>query len=330
MALDYDIPSLFRFEQRAESPVLPDGVDEGIRINAASVAYDGAVLHFDLTITCGFARSFVAAFHRFPDAFVFALEDAETGRAAVGRCVDPHKRYPSFSGPNFKGYAPEPSPKSFSTQWTSIPLAVPLVRRAAHPTFFATVFLQEHVSNSLGFNVWDGSVTSYLAGIPSPVVVGAELEEEGDESDDGDDAAEEPAPPREAPLPPAQPARRGGAALYAAAPRFGPGGPLWFEGSLAVTPDELAKGGGDGWLRSLFVTATRQDSQASKIVAWLGDAIAFPADLVRYGPPGEELYGTSFRFDLASLLGARPPEGVYYVQLSARHHRSKMVMIQCG
>ncbi|WP_437723766.1 hypothetical protein [Sorangium sp. So ce861] len=324
--LEYEVPSLFRFEQRRESPVLRDD-ETGIRIHAASIAYDGARLRFDLLITCSFACSYFAAFHKLTRGLVFSLEDADGGRASVARTIDPHKRYPHRSGPNFKGsYVPEASPSSFSTRWVSIPLDVPVVRRPAYPTFFVTVFLQEHVSNTLAFNLWNGAVTSYVAGAPSPLALaGDEGDDEGDEGDGGDEG--EPTSSPKGPVPPVP--RGAGVTLRAAAPRFGPDEPVWFDGSLGVTAEEFALGGADGWLRSLFVCATRQDTQTSRIVHWLGDRLVFPGDMVRYGGPGSVLYGASFRFELASIVGARPPPGVYFVQLSARHYRSPVVCIQC-
>lgn len=323
--LDYAIPSLFRFEETSAAAAVDA---PGIRINAASVEHDGDVLRFDLHVTCMFSRFYAASFHKITHGLVVSLEDADGGRAAVMRAIDPHKRYPRLQGPNYKGgYVKETAPTSFSTRWIVIPFEVPIVRRAVYPTFFVTTFLHDHVSNTLGINLWDASVTSYSRGVESEILLGEgeddEPEDDDDEGGDEDSVASPKAP---------EPQRGWGAgmSLQASAPVVGPGEPVWFEGSISVTPAELKKGGADGWLRSIFVCSTREDTQASKIVHWLGERVVFPGDMALYGAGAESLYGTSFRFELGSLLGMRVPPGVHYVQLSARHHRSNVVAVRCG
>jgi hypothetical protein len=327
--LAYDFPGLFGFEEAPEFPAL-EPPDTGLRIHARRLQHDGETLSFELLVTYRFPRSFCRTFQRFDHALSCMLEDTETGQSAVFRLIDMHKKYPAMQGTNFRGAtAPEASPRSFQSGYVLVPLRIPLPSPSVHrPTLFVTVFLQHHVSNTLAFQLREGSVETFLGGRAIHLPTLAELARQRDlDEEEEPETSEQPAPPALAPEP-GPPA--GLLRLTARGPGpFARGEPLLLEAALALTPEGLAEAGADGWLRSLFVCATRQDNQTSVSGPAWGERLLFADDVRRERLEGREWVVLRASFELAEALGTPLRRGVHYLQASSRQFRSPVLELAC-
>lgn len=326
-SLDFGIPSLLSYEPVPESPRL-EAPEVGLRLLARQVAWDGEVLSLELLAGYLFEAGFARGFQRLSEAIVLGLEDAERGRAAATPILDPWKRYPRRAGPNFGGVRPpDPGAPTHHSGSVVIPLEIPLAPPALPgPSFYVTAFLQGHVSNTLAFDLAAGSVVGYLDGEPCEVPTEGS-EEPPEELDEAAILGTEPESPVAAPL-----ARPGTRALTLAARKQGshaPGEPILLDATLALPPDELAVIGPEGWLRSLFAWASRQDSQGTRVGHWQGDRTVFADDFALRSVAGQPRAVATASFELSNLLGARIEPGVHYVQTSARHHRSNVLEIAC-
>jgi hypothetical protein len=326
--LHYAHPRLFSREAQPASPLISPG-EAGIRLGAQKVAYDGEALSLELLVRYSFPEAFLLQFQRMLDALTLVLEDVTGARAAVCNLLDPHKRYPILRGPNYvPATAPPSHDASFGGGWVSVPLRIPLAAPSwAGPSFFATVFLQQHLSNTIAVELPEATVSSTLGGAPLALLTEADVPEpvEDETPDDGRDDMLPPLAGTPAPAP-GVPALTLG--LRTPGP-FGPDRPSPLDGLLALEPSELALGGPEAWLRSVFVVATRQDTQHSGLGHWLGDGVVFPDAGQKRMVGGNERIAFALPFDLAAMLGPLPP-GTYYVQMSARQHRSAVVEVACG
>lgn len=326
--LDFAIPALVEEEQVAESPLL-DLPDLGLRLAARQVRHDGQVLAFDLLVSYLLDAAEAGGYQRLAEAVAVCLEDAEGGRAAASSLLDPHKRYPRRQGPNFRGPRPPPAggPTHAAGGWV-LPLEIPLALPAWEgPSFYVTALLAGHVSNTLAFDLAAGSASSWLGGAPCPVEPAGEEEppEEADEAavegtDAGPAPLAAPAPPPRPPVLSLVPRKRG---------PHGPAEPILLDATLALPPEELEAFGAEGWLRALFAWSHDPATGSAHAGHWLGDRAAFPDDFQLRGVGGQARAVATAAVDLGELLGVRLPPGRHRVQLSARHHRSEPVVIEC-
>jgi hypothetical protein len=204
-----------------------------------------------------------------------------------------------------------------------VPLPSPRVNL---PTFFATVFLQHHVSNTLAINVREGSVDGYLEGRPFHVLTAQEVARQAPALED-EEEQEAPVAPRPAAV---QSPPEGVLQLAARAPGpYRPAEPVLLDATLALTPECLDEAGPEAWLRSLVACATRQDNQTSCAGNWLGERLLFADDVRRERVGGRELAVIRASFELAEVIGARLRRGLHYVQVSARQFRSPMLELRC-
>ncbi|WP_147332798.1 hypothetical protein [Archangium gephyra] len=327
--LPYELPSLFTFEQDAGSPVI-QAPEVGIRISARDVEYAQDVLRFELLVSCCFPRSYVQSFQRFSQALVFVLEDAAGGRATMARTIDPHKRYPAMSGPNFrKPPVVDAAPRSFRTNWMRVPLELPLPVPAWGPSFFVTVLLQEHVSNTLAFDLLHGGVRSFLGGRRHALLTASGIE---DEDETPPDPAELfPSLPSAPPGDTSEPVPAVGSLTLTprGAGPFSGNSAILLDATLVLPGEELAVGGAEAWLRSLFICSSHQATQFPRVGNWLGDRLVFPDDVRTRKVAGREQALISQSFALTDLLGGPLSPGTHYVQVSARQYRSNMVTLTC-
>ncbi len=312
----------------------------GLRLAAARLDFDGERLSFDLLLAFLIPARLQAAFRRPERAIVCVLEDSG-GRAAWFAASDPHVSYPDEGMPNFMGLPPalpgDPLDSEECGGWVGIPLRVSLPRPSEPgPSLFVTALLREHVSNTLAIDLAALSATSFLGGRPSPVRTMAEKDAEiaaappiVDEGGGRPEPEDEPVPPA-APAPAAAPRAAGSPALELTARKAGPYGPsepILLDGKLALSDDEYAPLGAEGWLRAALVCAIPERGGAA-LASLTGDRVVFPDE----GAPGPGGRGRTFTFalDLDRQLGARLPPGRWFVQLSARHHRSRVLEIERG
>lgn len=311
--LDVDIPSLLTFGSVPESPRL-DPPDVGLRLRARGVAWDGEALSFELLAGHLFEAGFAGGFQRLSEGIVVGLEDAQRGRAAAVRIHDPWKRYPRRQGPNFGGIrAPAPGAPTHSGGSAVMPLRVRLEGPLEPgPSLYVTAFLHQHVSNTLAFDVPDGSVASFLGGEPR------EIPAEADEEPPAGDAPGGPSP------------RRGGTPALALGARtsgaVARGAPVVLDATLALAEDELAAFGPEGWLRSLFLWTSARDTQATRVGQWLEGRAVFADDFQVQTLGGEPRAVATASFELPHDLAP----GVHHVHVSARHHRSSVLELTCA
>jgi hypothetical protein len=328
--LPYELPALFTFEKEVGSPVI-EAPEVGIRISASDVEYTQEVLRFELLVSYCFPRGYVQAFQRLSQALVFVLEDAAGGRADAGRTVDPHKRYPAMSGPNFRGPPPvEAAASSFRTSWMRVPFEIPLPTPAWGPSFFVTVLLQQHVSNTLAFDLLNGGVRSFLGGRPHALLTTSDRDDEDEAPPDPAELFPSPPAPPPAAAPKPAPVAVGSLTLTPrAAGPFSVNSAITLDATLVLPGEELAVGGPEAWLRSLFVCTIHQATQFSRVGNWLGDRLVFPDDVQVKKVAGREQAVISQPFALTDLLEGPLSPGTHYVQVSARQYRSNTVMLTC-
>lgn len=338
--LQLSIPGLIGFQPAAGSP--EPGAAPGLVAAAGSAAWSGGRLRFDLLLAWTFPPEYAATFHRLTDAIVLVVEDAATGSAFAMRTIDPHKKFVGKPSPNWRGPPapaaaspappaaadggpdeppdaddeppdaddvppPPPPPGSLNAGWLTIPVEVAAAPPAwSGPSVHATAVLHGHVSNTIGFTLSPRGVNvsswkraqpwtpaTHVPGGPPP-------------------PAAPPAAPGAAPAP-------AGIALRPRAPGAGeaPHHAL-VEAHLRLAPGELAAGGAEAWLRSVFVLAIRRGDQAPVVASWLGDRLVLEGDL-REGPAGGEAV---LPLDVRTALGHPLPPGTWDVHVSARHRRS--------
>lgn len=313
----------------------------GLRLAAAKLAFDGTLLSFDLLLAFLIPARLRAAFRRPERAIVCVLEDSG-GRAAAFAASDPHVAYPDEGMPNFVGLPPalpgDPLDSQERGGWAGIPLRVSLPRPSEPgPSLFVTALLREYVSNTLAIDLGALSATSFLDGRPSPVRTMAEKDAEiaaappiVDEGGGRPEPEDEPAAVA-VPAPAAAPRPAGSPAFELTARKVGPHGPsepILLDGKLTLSDAEYAPLGSEGWLRAAFVCAIPEEGETAPLASLAGDRVVFPDE----GAPGPGGRGRIFTFalDLDRQLGARLPPGRWFVQLSARHHRSSVLEIVRG
>ena len=324
--LSYEPSGLFSLEARAESPRMLPG-ETGIRMSARRASFDGEAVTLELLIRYSFPAPFLQQFQRVLEAMTLVLEDAAEARIAVAPLLDPHKRYPRLSGPNLLAHPPPPSSEAgFEGGWVNVPLRIPLAKpNWAGPSLFATAFVQDQVSNTVAVELPEATVTTYLGGsaltLPTEAEAPHPLGE--DTPDDGlDDTASSSSPK----VPPARESRL--TLVPRASGPFRPDGPMLLDGTLSLEPRELALGGAEAWLRSVFVVATQRETQHSGLGHWLGDRVVFPDAGQTRSVGGAERITFALPVDLVKVLGPLPP-ATYYIQLSARQHRSPVLEVSC-
>lgn len=322
--------TLFSFEPVPESPrVAPP--ETGLRLAARNVAYNGQALSLELLTTYRFEPAFVAAFQQLMHAVIMGLEDADAGRASALRTLDPRRRYPPRAGPNFMGLRPGPITSGRTGGSVVMPIEILLPPpTVSGPSFYATAFLQNHVSNTLAFDLHAGSVTSLLHSVLcDPALEGTDEKDVALWKDEVDEVNvfQLIADPLFTPVQPSAPP-----ALALTAHKTGsyaPGEPILLEATLALPPEELEAFGAVGWLRALFAWCSRQDSQATRVGHWLADRVVFADDFRDRLVAGQPRAVATAPFDLVQILKAPLMAGVHYVQVSARHHRSNVLEIVC-
>jgi hypothetical protein len=307
--LSVRFPSLFRYEEVPESPLT---AKPGLRLNARNIDYDGEVLAFDLLVSHRFPTEFVRAFHRLDHALACSLEDTSTPQAIAFRAIDPHKKYPASEGPNFRGYAPTPGTES---GWMVgghfvIPVELSVARSTEEPRLFASAFLHDHLSNRLVFDLRKKRVTSFIDGHPHTLaLVGDREETESDDEVESEESVQRAA------------ASVSGLVLSKSANA----GEV--QATLTVTPEELNDGGGpEGWLRSVFVGLYRDDTQAGRLVSWLGERLAMPDDFQKPKGGRKELRAT-LAVDVKRLFEGAPP-GDYHLHVSARQFHARALAMK--
>jgi hypothetical protein len=300
--VEIGISDLLRFVPEPESPAL---ACPGLRLAARGATFDGERLRFELLVTWRFPEPYVASFARLSNALVFVVEDALQGAVFAARAIDPFKDYVTSDRPSWDGSAsPAVEGGALRGGWVTIPLEVttglPPWRGAA---LHATVVLHDQLSNTLGLALRPGgavAVSSWLAGRPCAVGTFADEERSG--------------PLPEVPVPPS------------ASPSLGlvprPETPGAFQATLRLTPEELAAGGAEGWLRSVFVVAVSRTEQLSFVAPWLGERLVAPDDLSAVTGGSS----VALPFGLAQLFGPMPPD-TYDVHVAARHHRSAVLQV---
>jgi hypothetical protein len=86
----------------------------------------------------------------------------------------------------------------------------------------------------------------------------------------------------------------------------------------------------EGWLRSLFVLAISRSNQVPYVANLVGERLVFAGDMEpRRLQDGAAVSVASFRFDLNEALGGALRREDYYVQVSARQHRSNVLLLRC-
>ena len=164
--LKYEITGFLEKRERKEHPHL-EFPDTGMLINVADLGYEEDVLSFRLLLTYQLSRPFIRQFQRFERALVFSFENAETGQAAVGHLVDPFRRFPELSGPNFKAAGKMETPATVHVKgWLSLPFGVLMGPPMNHPAFYITVSLQQMTSNTLALDLDRVEVHSFKEGSP--------------------------------------------------------------------------------------------------------------------------------------------------------------------
>jgi hypothetical protein len=292
----------FPFGRRAEPESPSLGGEEGLRVAVRDLRSGDGRLAFDLLLGYRFTAPFVSRFERFTDALVFTIEDAAGGVAVARRAIDPTKRYPYRAGPNWLGPSAQDARTSWSAGWLRIPCLVsPAPSPWIGPSVFVSASLQGHRSNTVGIDVVAAKAASWREGRPFPVsTVGS--------------APPMPSPSAPPPNPASDPALS--IAWASAFPRL--------EIRLALAPEELASGGAEGWLRSIFVQATSREDQVPWIASWLGERIVLADDVELDGSGGGRCV---LSCDLDAVFGERLPSGVHDVQVSARRHRSAVLEV---
>lgn len=299
MATLLELPLPFAYRPDPESPTL--GAEEGIRLAVRDLRFDGERLGFDLLLGYRFAAPYLLRFERLSDALVFAVEDAASGRASATRAIDPSRKHPYRPGPNWLGPPPPGAPgKAWDSGWLRIPCEVsPAPCSFMGPSLHVTAWLQDHQSNTIAIELVPVKASSWREGRPFEIRT----------------YGTGPSMPPPSALPGA-PSRR---ALTATAIP----GTSSLEIRLAITAEELASGGAEAWLRSLFVTATSRDDQVPRIASWLGDRVVLD-DMTIDARGGGQCVLTC---DLDQVFGSPLPEGIHDVQVSARHHRSTVLEV---
>ncbi len=335
-ALPFTVPSLLTFEPAEGSP---EPGDSGLLLAGHGATFSGGRLRLDLRLAWSFPARWASTFQRLTDAVVLVVEDAGAGAAVALRAVDPHKKYTEREGPNWRGPPPpelppgpvpdrpaeEPLPDAQEEKaaaaaeaggadegppgepsgdeagWMSVPAELETAPPPwTGPSVFVTARLHGHVSNTLALELGPGGVatSSFLWGKPWEPARHAAGE-----------------PPAGVPRPPP-----GKTALELAPREGGPPGAGALEARLRLPPADLAAGGPEAWLRSVFVTAVLRGDQLPVAVSWLGDRLALRDDL----PPGGE---ARLPFALRDLFAGPLPSGTWDVQVSARHHRSPILEV---
>ncbi len=318
--VEHAFAGLFGYEREPGSPVIrPPAI--GLRLAADGASFDGETLALDLLLGRRLPAHVVRSFRRLPDALALVVEDAASGRAAAFPTIHPRVRRPAAPGPNYLGR--QPTDRSFSSGWMRVPLEV-RVSPATYPgaSVFVTAVLQDLASNTLAVDLRRESVASFLGGLPFVVErdrdAGDESEVEGQVGGAVTSAGPAGAPVQE------------GIAVVPPGPILAqPGVPLELRATLAIAPDELAAGGAEGWLRSIFVRAVREDMQAVLVADWLGERIVFPEDVRRTVLGGKERIVIEAKIDLRAAFGDALLGGRWFATVSARRYRSSIVEVAC-
>jgi hypothetical protein len=327
--LELSTRSLFGFASTPESPVVE--VPAGIRLAVESLAYDGKQLSLDVLASYQFEPQFAAAFQKLSDALVLGIEDASTGAALAVPLVDPRKRFPPRSGPNFQGIPPWSAGRIGLTGGSAVmPLDIVVPRPLLDgPSLYLTMFLQRHVSNTLAIDLTELSATSFLAGEPfDPGREGPPPDEDADDLDDDadagiDDGADEPS--QASGRPNSHPALT--ASLRGLGP-FPKGAPILLDITLALTAEEIESLGPAEWLKSVFVWTSTQASQATGVHNLLDGRTVFPDDFRSAIVDGKPHFVAPLAVDLSTVAGLGASPGINYVYVSARHHRSEAVEVR--
>lgn len=182
-------------------------------------------------------------------------------------------------------------------------------------TLFVTVFLQHHVSNTLSFDVRAMDEGSFLDGRPFHVVTVEEAERR--EEEDASTPGTLPPPDGLLELTPRKPGP------------YSRSEPILFDTTLMLTPERLDEVGPEGWIRSVFLCATRQDNQTSRAGNGWKERLVYPDDFSYEHVEGQRVAVLRAPLELTDIIGSPLRPGLHYVHASARRFRSKMVEIVC-
>jgi len=159
--IEIDFPELYSFTDRFGFPVLPDW-EEGIRIVADELNYEDNFFSCHLLMSFAFKRKFASSFQDIDQAINIIIENADTGQCHHMNLVDPHKKFKSLQGDNFK---PEKSIEGdgILTQFCEIPFNLELNSPGWGPHLFIRSTLQKFTSNILAIDISEEvKLTSYL------------------------------------------------------------------------------------------------------------------------------------------------------------------------
>jgi hypothetical protein len=109
------------------------------------------------------------------------------------------------------------------------------------------------------------------------------------------------------------------------------GEPLWISGVLALEPGVHTPDRHEQWMRSLFVSVVSLTNQRPYCSNLIKDQLLFGDEATQcLLSGGQPAILSCFRFELLAALQRPLPAETYFVELSARQHRSNLLIQEVG